>query len=384
MIAKVPPFSATIIGGSVGGLATAIELRDRLGADLAVFERSAGEMQGRGAGVVMQPEVDALLDRIGVPTRSVCVELRERVGLQRDGRISAQPAPQLMTAWDTIYKVLRSHLGDACYRQNSRLVGLDEDARGLIATFADEHKARSDILIGADGVNSTTRQLLRGTDEAAQYTGYVAWRGLEDEAHLPGHLVDALKDRFTSFMNPGMQMLCYLVPGAEGQTEPGKRRINWVWYVNTPDALRHRVMIGKSGTRYRSFLPADEVTDATRQAVHDLADHTLPGLFRELVEASDIFMQPVQDVAPQNRIQGRSLLLGDAAGTVRPHTAAGTSKAFGDAALLAEALQGWSAEKAFPKDLLNRWVLLRTADLEATAARGHRLARASGLGERNA
>lgn len=373
------PFSAVIIGGSVGGLATAIELRDRLGADVAVYERSSGEMQARGAGVVMQPEVDALLHSIGVETPSLCVELKERVGLALDGRYSVNPAPQLMTAWDALYRVLRKHLGDDCYRQGSELVGLTRAGDHVEATFADGHNAAADILVGADGVNSKTRALVGGPP-IATYTGYVAWRGLEAETALPPKLIDALRDRFTSYMHPGMQMLCYLVPGADGSNEVGKRRVNWVWYVNTPEPDLSDLMMGTSGTSYRSFLPKDDLSTATEKMVNALAKEALPPLFRELVLASDVFMQPVQDVAPQRRRQDRVFLIGDAAGTVRPHTAAGTSKAFGDASMLAEALEGWTAKTPLSDTNLEAWETVRMMDLRQTAHRGHRLAAASGLG----
>ncbi len=376
------PFSAAIVGGSVGGLAAAIELRDRLGAEIAVYERSAGEMQARGAGVVMQPEVDALLDRIGVSTRTVCVALRERVMLTRDGRMQTSPAPQLMTAWDTLYRTLKTHLGADCYRQNSRLTDLSEVSDGIKATFADGHCAFTDILVAADGVNSAARHLLSGEEARAHYSGYVAWRGLEDEDSLPPGLVDVLAERFTSFVDPGMQMLCYLVPGAEGATEPGQRRVNWVWYVNTPEEELERVLTGTSGTRYRSFLPADDVAAGVAHEMNERAALTLPPPFGDLVAASRLFMQPVQDVAPQPRVHGRALLMGDAAGTVRPHTAAGTSKAFGDAALLAEALKDWRSDKPFPADRLERWEAFRMQDLQVTARRGEALAARSGLGRR--
>lgn len=374
------PFSATIVGGSVGGLAAAIELRDRLGADIAVYERSSGEMQARGAGVVMQPEVDALLDRVGVSTRSVCVELRERVGLARDGRSQANRAPQLMTAWDTLYRTLKTHLGDDCYRQDSRLTDLSQGTDGIEATFADGHSAWADILVAADGVNSAARHLLSGEEADASYTGYVAWRGLEDESSLSVSLVDALAERFTSFVHPGMQMLCYLVPGADGATEPGQRRVNWVWYVNTPEAELDRALTGTSGTRYRSFLPADDVDVDVAREMNETAARSLPPIFRDLVAASRLFMQPVQDVKPQPRVHGRAVLIGDAAGTVRPHTAAGTSKAFGDAALLAEALKDWRSNIPLPADVLERWAAIRMQDLQVTAQRGHALASRSGLG----
>lgn len=329
----------------------------------------------------MQPEVGSLLQRIGVDARSVCVELRERVGLARDGHPQANPAPQLMTAWDTLYRTLKAHLGSGCYRQNSRLTDLSQDKDGIEATFADGHSAWADILVAADGVNSTARHLLSGEEADASYTGYVAWRGLEDEGSLPTKLVDALAERFTSFMHPGMQMLCYLVPGVEGANERGKRRVNWVWYVNTGEKELDRALTGASGKRYRSFLPADDVDLIVAQDMKDRAACSLPPLFRDLVEASRLFMQPVQDVLPQPRVNGRAVLIGDAAGTVRPHTAAGTSKAFGDAALLAEALNNWRSDTPFPKGVLEQWEATRMQDLRMTARRGYDLAARSGLGK---
>ena len=375
-----PPFNAAVVGGSVGGLAAAIELKDTLGATVSVYERSAAAMQSRGAGVVMQPEVDTLLQRMGVETGSVCVQLDERIALRKDGKTHRQRAPQLMTAWDTLYKIMRAHLADDCYRQDSKLLSIHQSDTTLSIAFEDGYQTTADILIGADGVNSTCRSLLTGADETTHYAGYVAWRGLEDERNLSPQLVSALSERFTSYMSPGMQMLCYLVPGADGSTTRGQRRVNWVWYVNTPETKLETLMTGKSGTHYQSFLPPDQTAPQVRQGVLDLAQRTLPDLFRDLVEASTLFMQPVQDVDVQPRVYRRAFLIGDAAGTVRPHTASGTSKAFGDASLLAEALKNWEAAAAFPMDRIESWEALRNAELSSIAKRGHQLAAHSGLG----
>jgi hypothetical protein len=35
-----------------------------------------------------------------------------------------------------------------------------------------------------------------------------------------------------------------LIPGAEGETERGKRRINWVWYWNVPEAELPELITG--------------------------------------------------------------------------------------------------------------------------------------------
>lgn len=78
-------FKALVVGGSVGGLAAALELRV-IDADVAVYERSAGRTPARGAGIVMQPEVEALLNRLDVTAASVSVELHERRRLHVRGK----------------------------------------------------------------------------------------------------------------------------------------------------------------------------------------------------------------------------------------------------------------------------------------------------------
>lgn len=371
-------FTAAIVGGSVGGLATAHELRS-IGADVTVYERSVDRTQPRGAGIVMQAEVESLLSRLGVSVPSVSVQLQERQQLHRDGRIGRYEAPQWMTAWDTLYATLRVSLGDVCYRLGSELRDLSIENQGVTATFADGHRTTTDLLIGADGVGSTTRSLLHLPGDIA-YAGYVAWRGLEPEADLPGHLVDLLAERFTSFGAPGMQMLCYLVPGANGELERGSRRVNWVWYVNTAESSLGRLLTGMSGRRYDNFLPPGELTAENLTEVTTLAERTLPGPFVELIGQSHVFMQPVFDLPPSRMVADRVMLLGDAAGTVRPHTASGTSKALGDAATLAHALHGWKPPAGLPQQQLGSWEAHRLAHLESVARSGIRLAAQSLLG----
>jgi 2,6-dihydroxypyridine 3-monooxygenase len=62
-----------VIGGSLGGLIAALQLRD-VGCDVQVFERSPVPLEGRGAGIVLHP----------VTTRSF-----EEHGLLDLGRVSS-------------------------------------------------------------------------------------------------------------------------------------------------------------------------------------------------------------------------------------------------------------------------------------------------------
>lgn len=372
-----PPGTALVIGGSVGGLAAAHELIS-IGLEVTVFERSVDRTQPRGAGIVMQPEVESLLSRLGRSVPSVSVLLRERQQLHRDGSLSRYDAPQWMTAWDTLYAALRKPLPEGCYRLDSELASMRVHGDDVTVTFSSGFDAVGNVVVGADGIGSTVRSLLM-MPGAAAYSGYVAFRGLEPEAGLPSHLVELLAERFTMFAVPGLQLLCYLVPGAGGELEPGSRRINWVWYVNTPESSLPWLLTGTSGRRFDHFVPPGELTADAIGRLQALGREKLPSRFAELVEHSTVFMQPVFDVAPAAMTGDHAVLIGDAAGTVRPHTASGTSKAFGDAADLARALDGADSYGDTPR-ILKQWEARRLAHLTAVARHGIGLAARSSLG----
>ena len=378
MRARSADVRALIVGGSLGGLAAAHELR-WAGADVTVFERSPDRTQPRGAGIVMQSEVADLLGRLGRSVPSVSVALSERQHLHRHGAPQRYSAPQWMTAWDTLHRALREPLGDTCVRMNSTLTDLRLDAGPVTAVFGDGYTTTGDFLVGADGIGSATRRLLTGRDDL-RYTGYVAFRGLEPEADVPAHLRELLAERFTMFAIPGLQMLCYLVPGADGARSVGTRRVNWVCYVNTAEARLADLMTGRDGQRFDQFLPPGALTDRSLGSLHDLAKRELPAPFAELIRVSRVFLQPVYDLPSTPMIADRVAVIGDAAGTVRPHTASGTSKALGDAAELAAAIAGWTGDSELPAGALQAWQRGRLAHQKTVATAGFRLAAQSGLG----
>ncbi|MGW5152611.1 FAD binding domain-containing protein [Rhodococcus koreensis] len=372
-------FKVLVAGGSVGGLAAAHELR-AVGADAVVYERSAGRMQARGAGIVMQPEVESLLVRLGASARSVSVELFERQQLHIHGRPIRYAAPQLMTAWDTLYRILKEALPEGSYHLDSELRAVTVDGNRVNTEFADGTTAQSNFYVGADGIGSTTRQLIDPTSYSS-YSGYVAWRGLEPESALSNELLDLLNGRFTFFGSAGLQMLCYLVPGPNGELDEGNRRVNWVWYMNVPERVLPTLLAGRSGRTYTNFLPPGELSKEVTAKLMSTANDSLPAEFAELVRSSHVFMQPVYDLRPRRMLADHGVLIGDAAGTVRPHTASGTSKAFGDAAGLAAAIRGWTPVQAPPPAArLAHWERQRLSHLHRLAQSGVELADRSGLG----
>src|SRR6187402_2540748 len=97
-----------IAGGSIGGLFAA-SLLHAAGHDVTVYERSRQGLEGRGAGLVGQPDVYAILDAVGRErVAEIGVIARERIFLNRDGRVIKRFAtPQTQLSWDILFRTFR-------------------------------------------------------------------------------------------------------------------------------------------------------------------------------------------------------------------------------------------------------------------------------------
>src|SRR5215472_14898576 len=91
---------AVIIGGSMSGLFTAAFLR-QIGWHADVYERSAVELVGRGAGITSHPELLRALEGSGAGIRDLGLQVEKRIAIDRDGRVIAEKhLPQILTSWD--------------------------------------------------------------------------------------------------------------------------------------------------------------------------------------------------------------------------------------------------------------------------------------------
>jgi 2-polyprenyl-6-methoxyphenol hydroxylase-like FAD-dependent oxidoreductase len=135
--------------------------------------------------------------------------------------------------------------------------------------------------------------------------------------------------------------------------EPGKRRLNWVWYVNIdqgPDL--DRFLTTRTGERRTGSVGAGEMPDDVIEEIHKTAAKELHPRFAELIQATpDPFLQTIVDLELPRMAFGRACLLGHAAFVVRPHTAGATARAAADAMALAEALRksGGEVTEGFKK-----------------------------------
>ncbi|WP_175885384.1 FAD binding domain-containing protein [Burkholderia sp. BCC0044] len=361
---------AIIAGGSVGGLFAATALR-AAGWDVRVFEQSPHALDSRGGGIVLQPPIERAFAFGGVTLPGDSgVDSIDRIYVDAQDRIVQRfTMPQTQTGWNVIYTALKRalpadiiHAGDAFER-------FEQDGERIVAHFASGRAETADLLIGADGGRSTVRaQLL--PDVRPTYAGYVAWRGLVDERALPEQVLLLLRERFTFQQGDRHLFLTYLVPGADGATEPGKRRVNWVWYRRLASDRLPSLFLARDGTQRDGSLPPGAMRDDNRAELVDAADRMLAPTLAALVDASPApFAQAMVDLAAARMAFGRVVLLGDAACIVRPHTAAGVAKAADDAVGLAEALRDVARGAAFDAALA-RWDARQRAAGALLSARG--------------
>lgn len=331
---------AIVIGGSLGGLFAGILLRS-IGWQVDIYERSPHALDSRGGGVVLQPDVVEAFQRAGVAHDApLGVVAHERYYLKRDGSIAHRmPMRQTLTSWNLLYGSMRRHFPTEHYHQGKNLVNIQQNEQQATAIFADGTSDTGNLLIGADGANSTVRRLLLPTYEP-RYAGYVAYRGLVNETDLDPETAALMTERFVFYQFPNSHILQYVIPGEDESLVPGKRRFNWVWYVNYDETTElPGILTDQNGQRRDYSIPPGMMAPEVEQEMRSYANKVLAPPFQKLVAATkEPFVQAILDLGVPQMALDRIALVGDAAFVPRPHTAASVSKGAANAIALADAL----------------------------------------------
>ncbi len=331
---------ALIIGGSLGGLFAANMLRST-GWDVQVFERVGDDLASRGAGIGTHDEMFAVMRRIGIEVDdSFGVHPVARRCLDRQGRIVREDAiPRVLSSWSLFYRALKDALPASQYQFGKALVGVAQDGESVTATFADGTRAQGDLLVAADGIRSSVRNLLMPGVEP-RYAGYVAWRGVLHESEMEPELRERIFEHYLYCLPEGEMIIAYPVPGPDDDVRPGHRSYNWVWYhpVEAGDALR-ALCTDSSGRVHPLGIAPPLIRPEVIADIRGIAREVLAPQIAVVIERTpQPFFQAIYDLESPRLVQGRVALLGDAAFVARPHVGMGVTKAALDAECLADEL----------------------------------------------
>ncbi|MCI3274003.1 FAD-dependent oxidoreductase [Streptomyces cylindrosporus] len=313
-----------VIGGGIAGTTTALAL-DKAGFEVAVHEAHPDSAEDLGAFLTLasngmralaQIDASAAVTALGFPLTSMRV-------LDDTGKELAQ-AP-LGEAGDPLlrYRCLRrgdlnsglqaeaTRRGIAVHHGN-RLTSVQENGAGVTAHFADGSTATAEVLIGADGLNSTVRQAI-APDARPVYAGQRVFYGYTGAASTSDGGA-----RIT--MVRGSEAAFGFAVSPDGET---------YWFARVAD----------------DPLPAEATDQGTPAGWRELL---LPALRKDATPAADIVAATGDDVLVTNATElppgtpwrsGRVLLLGDAAHAASPATGQGASMAMEDAVILAKSLR---------------------------------------------
>ena len=191
-----PTRDALVVGCGIGGPVAAMALQ-KVGIDATIFEAHEGNAEFVGSFLNMASNgLDALKAIQAHDVLSRGFPTPRMVMWSGSGKRLGEVANGLRLADGTVsITIERGQLHDALRRealhrgirieQGKKLVSAERSERGVIAHFADGTEAKGDLLIGADGIHSRTRQLIDPTAPSARYTGQLSLGGRARSRHFP-------------------------------------------------------------------------------------------------------------------------------------------------------------------------------------------------------
>jgi salicylate hydroxylase len=208
-----------------------------------------------------------------------------------------------------LQKTLSRALGAHGVHLGSRLVDIVERPASVRLEFANGRTAEADLVVGADGVRSTVRRWVTGTDDA-RYSGTSAFRGLVPAENLPS-LPDPQAIQF--WMGPDAHLLHYAIGGSA-------EVVNFFAVVEAP----------------ATWLADGTVTEVS----DDVPVASFRGWHPAVTEMIEAAASPIRwglfVVRPLLRwYRGRVVLVGDSAHGMLPHHGQGANTSIEDAFALA-------------------------------------------------
>lgn len=333
--------SAIIVGASLSGLMTGIALA-REGLRVTILEK-VGEEQRTGSGL----QVDGATFDLSKTARL----LRK---LASGGKRSIQ-------LWSTIESRLRQEaLADSRIniQYNTPVQAVDQNGNSAWVVTDQGETIHADILIGADGHRSMVRRHVAPHHSDATYAGYIVWIiDTINENDMPKEFRPSLKDTGVTMLN-GINGFLFgsIIDNEDGAPGTSNRQIGCAWYDNARSDLLRRLGCVQ-GTTVHHSLKGPDIPEKTLNELIQLAYEVWPepwlSATLHALKKRGLTGIPIKEYTPDKLVQGRIVLIGDAAHVPAPITASGFNESLQDAAELgkcvAKGIKGNTALKALEK-----------------------------------
>lgn len=210
-----------IIGAGMGGMSAAIALR-QIGIETAVYERVT-ENKPVGAAISVWSNGVKCLNYLGLQEETAelggIVEAMSYIDAHTGEtmcRFSMQPL--IDEVGQRPYPIARAELQSMLMQAygfdhinfGMKMVSVENDTTGTTAkaTFADGTTVTADVIIGADGASSITREYVLGAPVTRRYAGYVNFNGLVDTDDTIGPATE-----WTTYVGEGKRVSVMPVAG---------------------------------------------------------------------------------------------------------------------------------------------------------------------------
>lgn len=377
----------------------AVVLRDA-GYSVTVLERSIeSEFLDRGSGLGIRTEVSEFFDVYGQSDRYLKTALGggSMTVLKKDGSVDGKVPMAVRTktsSWSSLINSLQALFSDINQGSGKILYGArvtyikEYDSADMVSVaYETSHGSETihdvNIIIGADGSNSTVRTLMMGHVPSNQ-ANYVCIRSRCPGTVLSDDFAALYHDSAMTQVNDGISLTSYLIPSRGGgpSSDPD---VLVAYYTHMSPEVQKEYFLGVDGHQYLQSLPAGQLRPQLLGPLKESLRGVLCPQFQRITDSvppENVLIQAISDLkARQNCfLGGKVLLMGEAATVTRPHTFRATSSSAFQAMLLTPVLQDkkpvedWSRTCLEYMDLLSKEamqigeVLIGANHLEGVAA----------------
>ena len=337
------PWKAIIVGGGPAGLSTALRLHQTTDISCSIYELRPEPTTLGGALSILSNGLrlfhrlgvyDTLLSRGSSNSNVVIRSIEGSVLGEQDvvGWAREQTGFGLLRTKRTD---LLDVLLDAVQRAgipihyNKKLTAIEEDQRGITASFFDGTSDTADLLLGCDGIHSSVRRLYVDPLQVPEYSGFAGLTALIPSSVLSESAASRLKGINPTLTHEGMftTVSCAALDD----------EIYWVFSRQTPLPETGDVRDGWEVRRKEEV----QGFKSTLAGLLENASGEWGDILKDIIQnTSAVQFYPVYKLPlGASWYKGRCMLLGDAAHAIQPQASQGVSMAIEDAFLLSRLLK---------------------------------------------